>query len=133
MDVQNIMPTLPGFQQSYHGETPAFSIDDFEGKTKTVRSVKLYIFKFANSHMFVLPFNVVRTCSALGSSNPSTATTTTSSSAVVGERKLFSSVTRLGFAAGHDSPSFKNDQNNPNSRNDTQTRIESSGATGQLV
>lgn len=40
--------------------------------------------------------------SALGSS-----TVTSSSSPVVGERKLFSSVTRLGFAAGHDSPTLK--------------------------
>ncbi|CAB4275519.1 unnamed protein product [Prunus armeniaca] len=39
---------------------------------------------------------------ALGSS-----TVTSSSSPVVGERKLFSSVTRLGFAAGHDSPTLK--------------------------
>lgn len=30
-----------------------------------------------------------------------------SSPPVVGERKLFSSVARLGFAAGHDSPSFQ--------------------------
>jgi hypothetical protein len=39
-------------------------------------------------------------CLALGNSALS------SSPPVVGERKLFSSVTRLGFAAGHDSPSF---------------------------
>lgn len=40
-------------------------------------------------------------CLALGNS------TLSSSPQVVGERKLFSSVTRLGFAAAHDSPSFQ--------------------------
>ena len=40
-------------------------------------------------------------CLALGNSSVS------SSPPVVGERKLFSNVTRLGFAAAHDSPSLK--------------------------
>lgn len=49
---------------------------------------------FINSHLHVVI--------ALGSSP-----VTSSSPPTVGERKLFSNVTRLGFAAAHDSPSLK--------------------------
>uniref|UniRef100_A0A2N9GSE1 RING finger protein 10 n=1 Tax=Fagus sylvatica TaxID=28930 RepID=A0A2N9GSE1_FAGSY len=38
---------------------------------------------------------------------------TSSSPPIVGERKLFSNVTRLGFAAAHDSPSLKIQEPNP--------------------
>ena len=53
----------------------------------------------------------------------------TSSSSVVGERKLFSNVTRMGFAAGHDSPALKIEENN--SQHDSQVTRKSSG-TGKL-
>ncbi|XP_024021155.1 RING finger protein 10 isoform X1 [Morus notabilis] len=60
---------------------------------------------------------------ALGTSTP-----TSSSPPIVGERKLFSSVTRLGFAAGHDSPALKIEENN--SQDDNQMIRDSSGVTG---
>ncbi|XP_061358557.1 uncharacterized protein LOC133302753 [Gastrolobium bilobum] len=46
-----------------------------------------------------------------------------SSPPVVGERKLFSNVTRLGFAAGHDSPSLQIQES-------SNTTTDSSGTTG---
>ncbi|GMN57400.1 hypothetical protein TIFTF001_026499 [Ficus carica] len=57
---------------------------------------------------------------ALGTSTP-----TSSSPPIVGERKLFSSVTRLGFAAGHDSPALKIEENN--SQHGNQVTSDSSG------
>lgn len=63
-------------------------------------------------------------CLALGNS----ALSMSSSPPVVGERKLFSSVTRLGFAAGHDSPSLHIQETSGLHNNNTTT--ESSGATG---
>ena len=54
--------------------------------------------------------NISQLCSpmsALGSS-----TVISSSPPVTGERKLFSNVIRLGFAAGHDSPSLKIEEGN---------------------
>jgi hypothetical protein len=51
-----------------------------------------------------------------------------SSPPVVGEKKLFSSVTRLGFAAGHDSPSFQTQEtSNLHNRNSI---ADSSGTAG---
>ncbi|PON68847.1 hypothetical protein PanWU01x14_091640, partial [Parasponia andersonii] len=51
-------------------------------------------------------------------------TTTSSSPSIAGERKLFSNVTRFGFAAGHDSPALKIEENN--SQHDNQVMGESS-------
>ncbi|KAG9445832.1 hypothetical protein H6P81_011960 [Aristolochia fimbriata] len=48
---------------------------------------------------------------------------------VVGERKLFSSVTRLGFAAAHDSPSLRAEVSFETSRS-TETPAEASAVTG---
>ncbi|XP_039026072.1 RING finger protein 10-like isoform X2 [Hibiscus syriacus] len=59
---------------------------------------------------------------ALGSSN------VISSSPVTGERKLFSNVTRLGFAAAHDSPSLKIEEGNGTHYNGVAT--DSSGSAG---
>lgn len=60
--------------------------------------------------------------SALGSSSA-----TSSSPPVVGERRLFSSVTRLGFAAGHDSPSLKLDGTNSLNGNEAGSSLETTG------
>ncbi|KAL4387548.1 hypothetical protein GQ457_09G008550 [Hibiscus cannabinus] len=60
---------------------------------------------------------------ALGSSN-----VISSSPPVTGERKLFSNVTRLGFAAAHDSPSLKIEEGNGTHNNEVAT--DSTGATG---
>ncbi|XP_050384380.1 uncharacterized protein LOC126800991 isoform X2 [Argentina anserina] len=84
------IPIVAGFAQSFHDESPTFSMDDFE---------------------------------ALGS--PSV---TSSSPPIVGERRLFSSVTRLGFAAGHDSPTLKLDGNNSRNGNDAGSSLESTGS-----
>lgn len=62
------VPISSNFGQSFHGDPPTFSMDDFE---------------------------------ALGSS------VTSSSPPTAWEGKLFSNVTRLGFAAAHDSPALK--------------------------
>lgn len=61
--------------------------------------------------------------SALGTSTP-----ISSSPPVVGERKLFSNVTKFGFAAGHDSPGLKIEENN--SLLDNEVTTDSSGVTG---
>lgn len=61
-------------------------------------------------------------CLALGNS------ATSSSPPVVGERKLFSSVTRLGFAAGHDSPSLQIQETSSPHNNNMVT--DSSGTAG---
>ncbi|KAK8556970.1 hypothetical protein V6N13_064952 [Hibiscus sabdariffa] len=53
---------------------------------------------------------------ALGSSN-----VISSSPPVTGERQLFSNVTRLGFAAAHDSPSLKIEEGNGTHNNDMAT------------
>ncbi|XVF16106.1 hypothetical protein REPUB_Repub10bG0002700 [Reevesia pubescens] len=53
---------------------------------------------------------------ALGSS-----TAMSSSAPIAGERKLFSSVTRLGFAAGYDSPSLKIEEGNTLNNNEVAT------------
>lgn len=58
--------------------------------------------------------------SALGTLPP-----ISSSPPVVGERKLFSNVTKLGFAAGHDSPGLKIGENNPHQ--DSVVATDSSG------
>ncbi|KAK8619002.1 hypothetical protein V6N13_132972 [Hibiscus sabdariffa] len=58
---------------------------------------------------------------ALGSSN-----VISSSPPVTGERKLFSNVTRLGFAAAHDSPSLKIEEGNGTHNNEVTT--DSTGA-----
>ncbi|TYH48822.1 hypothetical protein ES332_D10G094500v1 [Gossypium tomentosum] len=60
---------------------------------------------------------------ALGSS-----TVISSSPPVTGERKLFSNVTRLGFAAAHDSPSLKIEEGNGMHNNEGAT--DSTGAAG---
>lgn len=60
--------------------------------------------------------------SALGSSSA-----TSSSPPVVGERRLFSSVTKLGFAAGHDSPSLKLDGSNSLNGNGAGSSLETGG------
>ncbi|KAL5581463.1 hypothetical protein UlMin_013905 [Ulmus minor] len=57
------------------------------------------------------PFFSMDDFGALGTST-STITTTSSSPPVVGERKLFSNVTKFGFAAAHDSPGLKIEENN---------------------
>lgn len=69
---------------------------------------------WAEANLCVFP------CLALGNSAVS------SSPPVVGERSLFSSVTRLGFAAGHDSPSLNIQETNGNHNMTT----DSSGLTG---
>lgn len=62
-------------------------------------------------------------CLALGNSAMS------SSPPVVGERKLlFSNVTRLGFAAGHDSPSLQTPETS--GLHNSNTTTDSSGTTG---
>lgn len=61
---------------------------------------------------------------ALGSSS-----VTSMSPPVVGERKLFSDVTRLGFAAAHDSPSLKADES-VDSSSDMEVIGEASSLTG---
>ncbi|KAF8400066.1 hypothetical protein HHK36_015941 [Tetracentron sinense] len=61
---------------------------------------------------------------ALGSSTPSS-----SSPPVVGERKLFSNVTRLGFAAGYDSPSLKIEESS-DALSNTEATSDASGPTG---
>ncbi|XP_068656370.1 uncharacterized protein [Aristolochia californica] len=48
---------------------------------------------------------------------------------VVGERKLFSSVTRLGFAAAHDSPSLRAEESSETSRS-MEATAEATAATG---
>ncbi|XP_015893892.3 uncharacterized protein LOC107427986 isoform X1 [Ziziphus jujuba] len=60
---------------------------------------------------------------ALGTSPP-----ISSSPPVIGERKLFSNVTKFGFAAGHDSPGLKIEENNPN--HDSEVATDSSGVAG---
>lgn len=52
-------------------------------------------------------------CSALGNS------TISSSPPVAGERNSFSNVTRLGFAAGHDSPSLQCQETSSNTTTDS--------------
>ncbi|XP_031382011.1 RING finger protein 10 [Punica granatum] len=47
---------------------------------------------------------------------------------VVGERTTFSNVTRLGYAAGHDSPALKNEEDS--SRNEGNVKVESTGSNG---
>jgi hypothetical protein len=53
---------------------------------------------------------------------------TSSNPPLVGERKLFSNVTRLGFAAAHDSPSLKIQE--PNSVPDNGVTANPSGING---
>lgn len=53
---------------------------------------------------------------------------TSSSPPLVGERKLFSNVTRLGFAAAHDSPALKIQE--PNSLPDNGLTANPSGING---
>ncbi|XP_010249224.1 PREDICTED: RING finger protein 10 isoform X2 [Nelumbo nucifera] len=60
---------------------------------------------------------------ALGNS-----TIPTSGPTIIGERKLFSDVTRLGFAAGHDSPSLKVESSDGLSN--TEAATNASGLTG---
>ncbi|XP_004304564.1 PREDICTED: RING finger protein 10-like [Fragaria vesca subsp. vesca] len=83
------IPIVAGFAQSFHDESPTFSMDDFE---------------------------------ALGSTS-----VTSSSPPIVGERRLFSSVTKLGFAAGHDSPSLKLDGTNSLNGNDAGSSLQTAG------
>ena len=87
------IPIVAGFAQSFHDESPTFSMDDFE---------------------------------ALGSTS-----VTSSSPPIVGERRLFSSVTKLGFAAGHDSPSLKLDGTNSLNGNDAGSSLQSTAAGTQ--
>ncbi|OMO85542.1 Zinc finger, RING-type [Corchorus capsularis] len=54
-----------------------------------------------------------------------------SSPPVTGERRLFSSVTRLGFAAGHDSPSLKIEEGNALPKNEVAT--DSTGVAGDAL
>ena len=63
-------------------------------------------------------------CSALGNSSIS------SSPPVAGERKSFSNVTRLGFAAAHDSPSLQIQETSGLHNNNTTT--DSSAPTGNI-
>lgn len=62
---------------------------------------------------------------ALGSS-----AVASSSPPAVGERKLFSSVAKLGFAAGHDSPALKIDGAHSLSKHEVAS--DSSGLNGTL-
>lgn len=62
-------------------------------------------------------------CLALGNSAMS------SSPPLVGERRLFSSVTRLGFAAGHDSPSLQIQEETSGPYNNNKS-TDSSGTAG---
>lgn len=64
-------------------------------------------------------------CSALGSP-----VVTSTSPPTFGERKLFSNVTKLGFAAGHDSPGLKIEE--VHSEHSTSVASDSSGVTGIL-
>lgn len=64
-------------------------------------------------------------CSALGSP-----VVTSTSPPTFGERKLFSNVTKLGFAAGHDSPGLKIEE--VHSVHSTSMASDSSGVTGIL-
>jgi len=61
-------------------------------------------------------------CSALGNS------TVSSSTPVAGEKKSFSNVTRLGFAAAHDSPSLQIQETSGLHNNNATT--DSSATTG---
>lgn len=56
---------------------------------------------------------------------------TASSPPNIGERRLFSNVTRLGFAAGHDSPALKNEETNALHNNEQPNG--SSGVTGHSL
>ena len=58
---------------------------------------------------------------------------TSSSPPIVGERRLFSSVTRLGFAAAHDSPSLKLDGTKSLNGNDAGSSVESTGIFQNLI
>ena len=64
--------------------------------------------------------------SALGSS-----TVISSSPPVAGERKLFKNVTRLGFAAAHDSPSLQTEEGNSVQNNEVAT--DSTGVAGNSL
>lgn len=66
-------------------------------------------------------------CSFLALGNSAVAS---SSPPAVGERKLFSSVAKLGFAAGHDSPALKIDGTHSLSRHEVTS--DSSGLSGTL-
>ncbi|KAH7577126.1 hypothetical protein JRO89_XS01G0209200 [Xanthoceras sorbifolium] len=84
------VPIVSSFGHTFHDDTPAFSMDDFE---------------------------------ALGSSP-----VISSSPPNVGGRRLFSNVTRLGFAAGHDSPALKSED--ANASHNTEVSNGSSGISG---
>lgn len=56
---------------------------------------------------------------------------TSSSPPNVGERRLFSNVTRLGFAAGHDSPALKIEETNALNNNEQSNSY--SGVTGKSL
>ena len=64
-------------------------------------------------------------CSALGSP-----VVTSTSPPTFGERKLFSNVTKLGFAAAHDSPGLKTEE--VHSVQNTSVASDSSSVTGIL-
>ncbi|KAK9225354.1 hypothetical protein WN943_010395 [Citrus x changshan-huyou] len=93
------VPPVPSFGQSSYNDSPTFSMDDFEGNVVVCSDV------------------------ALGNSP-----VTSSSPPNVGERRLFSNVTRLGFAAGHDSPALKIEETNALNNNEQSNGY--SGVTG---
>lgn len=67
----------------------------------------------------------IHLCSALGSP-----VVTSTSPPTFGERKLFSNVTKLGFAAGHDSPGLKIEE--AHSVHNSSVASDSSSITGIL-
>lgn len=92
---------MASFGQSSHDNFPPFSLDDFEGRKLNLSSLT-WILRFSciiiRKLLFFCP------SLALGNSAP-----TSSSPPNIGERSSFSHVTRLGFAAGHDSPNLNNE------------------------